>query len=301
MAADRRILLFGANGQVGHELIRSLSTLGPVSALDRSAADFSRPSSLSPIVDAHRPAIVVIAAAYTAVDKAESEPDLARTVNAEAPGVIAAAAARHGATVVHYSTDYVFDGTKNTPYVEDDATGPTSVYGTTKLAGERAVTEASPQALIFRTSWVYAVRGGNFIKTVLRLARERPALRIVADQVGAPTSASLIADTTADVLARLRDAAPEDPRWGTYHLAPAGEVSWHAYARHIVVRAQALGIPLQAGPDAVEPITTAEYPTPARRPANSRLNTGRIRATFGVHLPDWTVGVNSVLDQMRGA
>jgi dTDP-4-dehydrorhamnose reductase len=301
MAADRSILLFGSNGQVGHELVGALTPLGKVTALDRSAADFSRPDSLAAIVDARRPAVVAIAAAYTAVDKAEGEPDIAHAINAIAPGAIALAAAKLGAIVVHYSTDYVFAGTGTTPYSEGDATGPLSTYGRTKLEGERAVIANCPRSLVFRTSWVHAARGANFIKTVLRLAGERPSLRIVSDQVGAPTSAELIAATTAAVLTKMLDAKAGDPRWGVYHLTASGEVSWHGYAKHIVTCARSLGIPLQAGPDAVQAITTAEFPTPARRPANSRLNTSRIRATFGVDLPDWTVGVDRVLEQIRTA
>jgi len=298
MAVDRNILLLGASGQVGCELAIALAPLGRVTALDRGAADLSRPDTLPAIVAAHHADTVVIAAAYTAVDRAESEPQLARTVNAVAPGVIAAAAAAQGASVVYYSTDYVFDGTKADAYDESDPTLPLSVYGATKLEGERAVASAAPRHLIFRTSWVFSAHGVNFVKTVLRLAAQQASLRIVADQTGAPTSAALVAQTTASVLAQMTGAAADDPRWGTYHLTAAGSVTWNAYARYVLTHAHGAGAPLRAGPADVEAITTAQYPVAARRPANSRLNTKRIVTTFGVTLPDWTVGVDAVLTQL---
>lgn len=301
MVPERSVLLFGANGQVGHELRSALAPLGSVVALNRAVADFSRPDTLAPVVAAHRAAIVVIAAAYTAVDRAESEPDLAHRVNAAAPGVIAAAAELQGACVVYYSTDYVFDGAKSSPYVESDAPAPLSVYGRTKLAGELAVAAACRRHLILRTSWVVGAHGANFLKTMLRVASERPSLRVLDDQFGAPTSAELIAQTTTAILRGIRDAAPDDARWGTYHLTAAGAVSWNGYARHVLTRARAIGIATQAGPDDVVAIDTAGYPTPARRPANSRLNTARLRTTFGIDLPEWTVGVDRVLDQLHAA
>ena len=291
------ILLLGANGQVGNELRHTLPALGSVVALDVPDIDFSRPESLRDVVRAHRPRIIVNAAAYTAVDKAESDSELAFTINAVAPGVLAEEAEALDACLVHYSTDYVFDGRKPSPYVETDATGPLSVYGRSKLEGERAV-QACEKHLTLRTSWVIGAHGQNFIKTMLRLAGERDALRVVADQVGAPTSAALLADVTAKALSHMAERPANDSRWGLYHLTAAGETSWHGLARHVIARAGAMGLPLKTKPEAVLLITTAEYPTPATRPANSRLDTSKLRSAFAVTLPDWTVGVNAVLDRL---
>jgi dTDP-4-dehydrorhamnose reductase len=296
--AARRILVLGAHGQVGHELPRALCRLGQVIALDRSGADLGEPESLRAVVREHRPQAIVNAAAYTAVDRAESEPELARTINAVAPGVLAEEARALGACLVHYSTDYVFDGRKNTPYDERDVPNPLSAYGRSKLSGERAVAGACGRHLIMRTSWVVGAHGANFLKTMLRLAAERDSLRVVADQHGAPTSAALIADVTARALQCMAQALEGDSRWGLYHLAAAGETTWHGYARHVVGRARDLGVALKAAPDAVAAITTAEYPTPAARPANSRLNTAKLRTTFAVELPDWRHGVDQVLEQL---
>lgn len=304
MVADapaRRLLVLGANGQVGHELPRTLHRLGQVIALDRSGANLSDPESLRQVVREHRPHAIVNAAAYTAVDRAESEPELAMTINAVAPGVLAEEARVLGACLVHYSTDYVFDGRKDAPYDECDAPHPLSSYGRSKLAGERAVAAAGGQHLTLRTCWVVGVHGANFLKTMLRLAAERDTLRVVADQHGAPTTASLIADVTADVLQVMLAASDGDKRWGLYHLAAAGETSWHGYARHVIGRARELGIPLKAMPDSVAAIPTADYPTPAARPANSRLDTTRLRKTFAVRLPDWRHGVDHMLEQLRAA
>ncbi len=295
----RRILVLGAHGQLGHELPLALSDLGHVIALDRSGADLAAPESLRGVVRQRRPDVIVNAAAYTAVDRAESEPDLAYTVNAVSPGVLAQEAVAVGACLVTYSTDYVFDGRKETAYEESDAPNPLSAYGRTKLAGERAVAEACPRHLILRTSWVVGVHGANFLKTILRLAAERDSLRVVADQHGAPTAAALIADVTVRALQTLLQASERDARWGLYHLAAAGETTWHGYARHVISRARELGMALKAAPDTVAAIPTAEYPTPAKRPANSRLCTARLRAAFSVELPDWTQGVDHVLEQLR--
>ena len=241
--------------------------------------------------------MIVNAAAHTAVDKAESEPDLARTLNALAPGVLADEAQRLGAWLVHYSTDYVFDGSGNTPWRETDATGPLSVYGQTKLEGEQAVARCT-RHLIFRTSWVFAARGGNFAKTMLRLAREREQLSVIADQFGAPTGAELLADVTAHALRSVL-SEPESSRLaGLYHLVAAGETSWHGFACHVLERAQARGQTLKAGPANVLAIGTADYPTPAKRPFNSRLDTTRLRTAFGLHLPDWRIGVDRMLDEI---
>ncbi len=298
-STDLRILLLGANGQLGHELRRTLADLGQVIGLQRAGADFSAPQSLRAIVREHRPQIIVNAAAHTAVDRAEREPDLARTINSVAPGVLAEEAQALGACLVHYSTDYVFDGRKNTPYDESDVPNPLSVYGRSKLSGERAVAEACVRHLILRTSWVVGAHGANFLKTILRLAAERDSLRVVADQHGAPTAAALIADVTARALQTLVQASERDARWRLYHLAAGGETSWHGYARHVIGRARELGMALKAVPEAVIPISTAEYQTPARRPANSRLCTARLRAAFAVELPDWRQGVDQVLEQLR--
>jgi dTDP-4-dehydrorhamnose reductase len=295
-----KILLFGRNGQVGWELQRSLAPLGEVVALDRAGAeglagDLSDPAAVARTVLQVRPDIVVNAAAYTAVDKAESDAELARTVNAEAPGAIARAAQEVGAGLVHFSTDYVFDGSGSRPWKESDPTGPLGVYGRTKLEGEQRIAEALPRHLILRTSWVYGARGGNFAKTMLRLAREREELKVVDDQVGAPTGADLLADVTAHAL-RAWPAA-KDAR-GIFHVAAAGETSWHGYARFVVGKAQQAGQVLKADAQRVLPIPSSAFPTPARRPHNSRLDTARFRATFGLVLPPWEQGVARMLQEI---
>ncbi|MEX2156179.1 MAG: dTDP-4-dehydrorhamnose reductase [Gemmatimonadales bacterium] len=295
---ERRILLLGANGQVGHELCRTLASVGQVISLGRAGADLSAPQSLRGIVREHRPQVIVNAAAHTAVDRAEGEPELAWTINAVAPGVLAEEARALSACLVHYSTDYVFDGQKKTPYDESDVPNPLSVYGRSKLASERAVAEACPRHLILRTSWVVGTHGDNFLKTILRLAAERDSLRVVADQYGAPTAAALIADVTARALQPLVHASERDARWGLYHMAARGETTWYGYARHVIGRARELGMVLKVAPDAVAPIPTADYPTPAKRPANSRLCTARLCATFAVELQDWRQGVDQVLEQL---
>ena len=291
------ILLLGANGQVGHELRRTLLPLGTVTALDTPDIDFSKPESLRAVVRAVKPDIIVNAAAYTAVDKAESDSDTAFAVNAQAPRVLAQEAQTLGAVLVQYSTDYVFDGSGTAPRVESDATAPLSVYGTSKRDGETAV-ETCARHLTFRTSWVVGVHGHNFIKTMLRLAADRDSLKVVADQFGAPTTAALLAEITAAILAQMKDASAGDPRWGLYHLVAAGETTWHGLAQHVIGRARDMGLALKATPQAVLPITTAEYPTPATRPANSRLDTSRLRSTFALTLPDWQAGVDAVLDRL---
>jgi dTDP-4-dehydrorhamnose reductase len=295
-----KILLFGRDGQVGWELQRSLAPLGEVIALGSRGEGgltgaFTDLPGLAATVAQVRPDAIVHAAAYTAVDQGESEPELARTVNALAPGVLAEAARDVGAALVHYSTDYVFDGSGTRPWREDDATGPLSVYGSSKLEGEQRVAGVLPRHLVLRTSWVYAARGGNFAKTMLRLARERPELTVIDDQHGAPTGAELLADVTAHALrALLLDAG----KAGTYHLAAAGEATWNSYARYVLARAQLAGHDLKAGPDAVRPVPTSAFPTPARRPHNSRLDTGRLRATFGLALPSWEQGVARMLQEI---
>ena len=278
-----------------------MAVLGEVVALDFGSVglcgNFADLAGLAATIRQVAPDVIVNAAAHTAVDKAESEPDLARTLNALAPGVLADEAQRLGAWLVHYSTDYVFDGSGNTPWRETDATGPLSVYGQTKLEGEQAVARCT-RHLIFRTSWVFAARGGNFAKTMLRLAREREQLSVIADQFGAPTGAELLADVTAHALRSVL-SEPESSRLaGLYHLVAAGETSWHGFACHVLERAQARGQTLKAGPANVLAIGTADYPTPAKRPFNSRLDTTRLRTAFGLHLPDWRIGVDRMLDEI---
>jgi len=288
-----KILLFGKNGQVGWELQRSLAPLGEVVALDRASApwcgDLANPDGIRATVRELRPDVIVNAAAYTAVDKAESEPGLCRTINAAAPQAMAEEAARLRAWLVHYSTDYVFDGSGTLPWREEDPIGPASVYGATKAEGERAIAAAGARHLILRTSWVYAARGGNFIATMLRLAQERDRLTVVDDQHGAPTGAELIADVTAHAVHAIgRDAAPA----GIYHLAAAGETTWCGYARYLLDVAREAGATVKAQ---VEGIPSSAYPTPARRPHNSRLDCRKLQRAFGLQLPDWRQGVNRVL------
>ena len=293
-----KILLFGKGGQVGWELQRSLAPLGELVALDHDSRElcgnFSDLAGIAATVRTVSPDVIVNAAAHTAVDKAESEPALARTLNALAPGVLADEAQKLGAWLVHYSTDYVFDGSGDKPWRESDPVGPLSVYGQTKREGELAVARCAHH-LIFRTSWVFAARGANFAKTMLRLARERDTLNVIADQIGAPTGAELLADVTAHAL-RMVENRPQLA--GTYHLAAGGETSWHGFACHVLERAQNLGQTLKVGPGAVNVITSAEYPTMARRPLNSRLDTSRLRETFGLRLPDWKIGVDRMLDEI---
>lgn len=293
-----KILLLGKDGQVGWELQRALSPLGELIAFGRSEADLEDTDSLRQTIRNIQPAAIVNAAAYTAVDKAETESDLAQRVNADAVGVLAEEAAKLDARFVHYSTDYVFDGMKNDAYSEDDATNPINVYGRTKLAGEHLARQSGCHHLLFRTSWVYAARGRNFAKTILRLAEERDNLKVVADQVGAPTSAELIADITALCLYRFLSSGDDSGRLsGTYHLVAAGETSWHGYARYVIAKAIEKGASLKAYTDTIEPVTTSSYSLPTRRPLNSRLNTQKLKATFELNLPDWRVHVDRMLDE----
>jgi dTDP-4-dehydrorhamnose reductase len=295
-----KILLFGKNGQVGWELQRALAPLGELVALDFDSpgdlkADFTRPETLAATVRAVRPDVIVNAAAHTAVDKAEGEPELARAINAAAPAVLAREAAALQAWLVHYSTDYVFDGSGTTARAEDAHTGPLSVYGRTKLEGEDLIRTSGCRHLILRTSWVYAARGGNFARTMLRLAAERDKLSVIDDQIGAPTGAELLADVTAHA---LRAALPQPALGGTYHAVAAGETSWHGYAQVVIAWAHRHGHAIKVATDAVVPIPTSAYPTAAKRPLNSRLATGKLRAAFGLVLPHWQVGVERMLTEV---
>ena len=294
-----KILLFGKGGQVGWELQRSLAPLGELVALDYDSTtlcgDFTNLDGLAASVEAVRPDFIVNAAAHTAVDKAESEPELARTINALAPEVLAKAAQRIGAGIVHYSTDYVFNGGGSARWKETDQPEPLNVYGQTKLEGERLVAAACERHLIFRTSWVYAARGGNFAKTMLRLAAERERLTVIDDQFGAPTGAELLADVTAHA---LRDIVSHPEHAGLYHLTASGETSWHGYASYVLDIARAAGVALKTGPDGIAAVPTSAFPTPAQRPSNSRLDTSKIQATFGLTLPDWRSGVDRMVREI---
>lgn len=296
-----KILLFGKGGQVGWELQRSLSPLGDLTALDFDStdfhADFSRPAALADTVRALRPEVIVNAAAHTAVDQAEREPERAAALNAQAPRVLADEAAALGAWLVHYSTDYVFDGSGDAPRTEDAATAPLSVYGRTKLDGENHIRASGCRHLILRTSWVYAARGGNFARTMLKLAAEREALSVIADQIGAPTGADLLADITAHAIRGVQ-RAPQ--LTGTYHAVAAGETSWHGYARFVIDWARAHGLPVKVAADAVAAVPTSAYPTPARRPLNSRLATAKLRSAFDLTLPHWQTGVERMLTEAYG-
>ncbi len=292
-----RIMLLGKNGQVGWELQRSLAPLGQVIALDRhdQGGDLSQPQAVAVRILAERPDVIVNAAAYTAVDRAESDLALCQTINAGAVAEIAQAAASVGALLVHFSTDYVFDGSGVTPWVETDTTGPLNAYGRSKLDGERAIAASNCKHLIFRTSWVYGSRGSNFAKTMLRLANERDQLQVVDDQFGAPTGADLIADVAAHTFhATLNKPAAA----GLYHLVAAGETTWHGYASYCLELARAQGATLRVEPDRVIAVPSTAFPTPATRPRNSRLNSTKLQQQVGVTLPDWRQGVQRLIQQI---
>lgn len=294
-----KILLFGKGGQVGWELQRSLAPLGELVALSTDSqalcGDFTNPEGIAQTVRAVAPDIIVNAAAYTAVDKAESELELSRTINATAPGVLAQEAKRSGAWLIHYSTDYVFDGSGDKPWLEIDAIGPLNAYGKTKLEGENAILATGCKHLIFRTSWVYAARGGNFAKTMLRLAQERDRLSVIDDQVGAPTGADLISDITAH---SIRSALQRPDVSGLYHLVAGGETSWHGYAGFVIDFARQAGLGINVAPEAVRPVPTSAFPLPASRPLNSRLDTRKLQNTFGLNLPHWQYGVTRMLTEI---
>ena len=298
-----RILLLGKGGQVGWELQRSLSVLGQVLALDFDTTevdgvpvcgDFSQPEQVAQTVRTLKPDVIVNAAAHTAVDKAQSEPDLARLLNATTPGLIALEAKKLGAWLMHYSTDYVFDGSGTTPWLETDAPAPLNVYGQTKLEGEQAITQSGCQHIMLRTSWVYGARGGNFAKTMLKLAQEREELKVINDQVGAPTGADVLADVTAQIIARTRMASGDVS--GIYHCVAEGQTTWFDYANHVLGLARSIN-PAMNIKAQVLPVPTSAFPTPAQRPHNSRLNTDKLQHTFGLTLPHWQTGVSRMLTE----
>ena len=295
-----KILLLGKNGQVGFELQRALAPLGEICAVDQPECDLAEVSAIRELVRSFKPNLIVNAAAYTAVDKAESEPELVHTINTVAPGLLGEEAAKQGSWVVHYSTDYVFDGVKPGAYTEDDITNPQNVYGLTKRDGEIALQRSGARHLIFRTSWVVGAHGRNFVKTILQLAGERTSLNVVADQYGVPTSAALLADVTAQLVRQQQREVNENFRFGLYHLVAGGETNWCDYARFVVSEALATGKPLKLSPDSIHAITSSEYPTPAKRPANSRMDTSKLRSTFDLELPNWQSGVRHILKQILG-
>jgi dTDP-4-dehydrorhamnose reductase len=291
-----KILLLGKNGQVGWALQRSLAPLGELVALDSQSqthcGDLSNLTGLAQTVRDVAPDVIVNAAAYTAVDKAENEPVLAHTINALALSVLAQEAKRIGAWLIHFSTDYVFDGSGDKPWLETDATGPLSVYGVTKLAGEQAIIASACKHLIFRTSWVYGARGNNFAKTMLKLAQERDSLKVVNDQMGAPTGADLLADVTAHA---IRTALQKPNVSGLYHLVASGETSWYEYACFVIDFARQAGLEIKVAQTAIQAVPSSEFATVAKRPLNSRLNTNILQKTFSLHLPDWQSGVTRML------
>jgi dTDP-4-dehydrorhamnose reductase len=293
-----RILLTGKHGQVGFELQRTLAPLGEIHAVDHAECDLANASAISALVRSVKPDLIVNAAAYTAVDRAESEPELARAVNADALRIIGEEAVKLGAWVVHYSTDYVFDGTKVGAYTEDDLTNPLSIYGRTKRDGEITLAASGARHLIFRTSWVVGAHGSNFTKTILGLAREREDLTVVADQYGVPTSAALLAEVTAQLVRQRQREGDDNFPFGLYHLVASGETNWCDYARFVVSEAVAAGRSLKLSPEAIRAIPSSEYPTAAKRPANSRLDTRRFRDHFDSELADWQYGVRHVLQQI---
>jgi dTDP-4-dehydrorhamnose reductase len=299
MAEALTILLFGCNGQVGSELQKSLQPLGKVVALDMTSSefcgDFTKPEAIAETIRRVKPDVIVNAAAYTAVDKAESEPELAFLINAQTPGILAQEAEKLGAWLIHYSTDYVFDGSGVQPWKETDAPNPLNVYGASKLQGERIIAANCSKHVILRTSWVYAAQGANFAKTMLRLAQERESLLVVDDQIGAPTGAKLLAELTVSIIPKvMRDASLA----GLYHAVAAGETSWYGYARLVIDSARRQGVAIKVKNENIHPVGSDQFPTPAKRPANSRLDTGKLCEAFGVALPYWQAGVEEMLEDI---
>jgi dTDP-4-dehydrorhamnose reductase len=293
-----KLLLTGCNGQLGFELKRSLAPLAEVIAIDRTVCDLADEESLRALIQKVKPDGIINPAAYTAVDKAESDVEQARKVNVDAPRIIGEEAAKCGAFTFHYSTDYVFEGVGEGFYKESDATNPQNVYGQSKLDGEQALLAACKHSLIMRTSWVVGAHGGNFAKTMLRLAAERDNLSVVADQFGAPTSAALLADLTAQLVGRIKLQGSNDFPFGIYHVVASGVTHWHEYAQFVIAEAVEAGKPLKVLPDMIKPIATSDYPVPAKRPANSRLDNSLFQTTFDLRLPDWKQGVSHVLQQI---
>jgi dTDP-4-dehydrorhamnose reductase len=286
-----RILLLGKDGQLGRELQRSLAPLGDITAWGRNECDLSQTATLYAKVIAAKPDVIVNAAAYTAVDKAESEPLLAHAINAAAPAILAQATLDMACKLIHYSTDYVFNGSGSTPWTEDAPTAPLNVYGKSKLEGEQAITASGCKHLIFRTSWVYAKEGGNFAKTMLRLASERDALSVIDDQIGAPTDAAWLADMTAQVIGNSVS--------GIFHAASADEVSWHGYASYLIARARQMGFPIKVSLEAIRTVASEAFPTPAQRPRNSRLDCSKLTRTFGIAPPPWQQGIDQLLNHLH--
>ena len=292
-----KILITGKNGQVGFELMRSLAPLGTVIGVDVKECDLSDPAAIEKLLEKVKPDLIVNPAAYTAVDKAESESVIAHAINAKAPEILAKFASRRNIPIIHYSTDYVFDGIKEGAYTEADKINPKSVYGKTKALGEAAVRNNAPKHIVLRTSWVFGSHGVNFLKTMLKLSQERDKLSIVSDQLGSPTSAALLADVTAIIAKQLFEPGASQ-KYGTYHLVTEGETSWHGYAQMVVARANELGVNTKIASDAIQPIKTADYPLPAPRPANSRLDTTKIKDAFMLTLPTWQDEVTKVLQEL---
>lgn len=292
-----KILVTGKNGQVGHELMRTLVLIGEVVGVDIKECDFRQSAAIGALVDRVKPDVIINTAGYTEVDKAESEPTVAHAINAQAPKVLALQASRRNIPIIHFSTDYIFDGKKEGPYLEDDPANSLSVYGRTKWLGEEAVRKNADKHVILRTSWIFGAHGVNFLKTVLKLAQDQSKLSVVKDQVGAPTSARMLAEVTAEIVRQLLEPGAYR-KYGTYHLVSMGETSWYGYAQHILSLLNSLGIKTKLVSDQIKPVTTAQHPMPALRPKNSRLDVSKIHEVFGVVLPSWDKEVEAVLKEI---
>ena len=293
----KKILVTGNKGQVGFELMKTLAPLGKVIGVDIKECDLAQSAMIDALLDRVKPDIIVNPAAYTSVDKAESEPTVAHAINAQAPKTLARQASRRNIPIIHFSTDYIFDGTKEEPYVEDDPANPKSVYGKTKWLGEEAVRSNAAKHVILRTSWVFGAHGVNFLKTMLKLSKERDKMSIVSDQIGAPTSARMLAEVTAEIVKQLLQEFSYR-KYGTYHLVADGETCWYGYAKYVVEQANALGMETKLDPKNIKSIKTKDFPLPAARPANSRLDTTKVKETFGITLPTWQSEVDLVLNEL---